>query len=270
MRGGRALIFVDPVANADPIPQQPGMPAGMPAMGQGSDLPALFEAWGVEFSSTDVVADAQLALQISNNMNGQPMRHFGYLGVTATHLNSDDIVTSDLNSLNFATAGGIAAAEDSPATVEALMTSSDSAAMVAATRFSYLPDPSVLQDGFAPSGENYILAARVSGTLPSAFPNGALPAGVSSADGDAAGENADPNHLAESAEPVNVIVVTDVDMLSNQMWVQVQSFFGQQIANAFASNGAFVINALDSLAGSADLIGVRSRACYTRPFTKVE
>jgi ABC-type uncharacterized transport system involved in gliding motility auxiliary subunit len=59
-------------------------------------------------------------------------------------------------------------------------------------------------------------------------------------------------------------------MLGNQMWVQVQNFFGQQIANSFANNGAFVINALDSLAGSADLIGVRSRASYTRPFTKVE
>jgi ABC-type uncharacterized transport system involved in gliding motility auxiliary subunit len=269
MRGGRALIFVDPIADADPIPQQPGMPAGMPPMGQGSDLPALFEAWGIEFSSTDVVSDAQLALQISNR-NGQPMRHFGYLGVTASQLNTNDIVTSDLNSLNFATAGSIAAGEDSPATVEALMTSSDAAALIAATRFSYLPDPSVLQDGFEPSGENYILAARVSGTLPSAFPNGALLPAVSSEDGDVADESADPNHLAESTEPVNVIVVTDVDMLTNQMWVQVQSFFGQQIANAFASNGAFVINSLDSLAGSADLIGVRSRASYTRPFTKVE
>ena len=50
----------------------------------------------------------------------------------------------------------------------------------------------------------------------------------------------------------------------------IKSFFGQQIANAFASNGAFVANALESLAGSSDLIGVRSRASYTRPFTRVE
>ena len=36
-------------------------------------------------------------------------------------------------------------------------------------------------------------------------------------------------------------------MLADHLWVQVQSFFGQQIANAFASNGAFVINALENL-----------------------
>jgi ABC-type uncharacterized transport system involved in gliding motility auxiliary subunit len=270
MRGGTALIFVDPVADVDPLPQQQGMPAGMPPMGQGSDLPALFEAWGIEFSSSDVVADAQLALQISSRMSGQPTRHFGYLGVTQNLLNSDDIVTAELNSLNFATAGRLAVTEESPATVEPLITSSNSAAMIAATRFSYLPDPSVLQDGFAPSGDNYTLAARISGVLPSAFPTGLPLAAVSSEDGDQESAAPDENHLAESTGPVNVIVVSDVDMLGNQMWVQVQSFFGQQIANAFASNGAFVINALDSLSGSADLIGVRSRASYTRPFTKVE
>ena len=42
------------------------------------------------------------------------------------------------------------------------------------------------------------------------------------------------------------------------------------MGGAFASNGAFAANALESLAGSADLIGVRSRASYTRPFTRVE
>lgn len=270
MRGGKALIFVDPLADIDPITQQPGMPAGMPAMGQGSDLPALFEAWGLDFSSSEVVADAQLALQISNRMTGQPMRHFGYLGVTANQLNGDDIVTADLNSLNFATAGRMSATEDSKATVEPLITSSSAAAMIAATRFSYLPDPSVLQDGFSPSGEKYTLAARISGVLPSAFPNGRPAASVSAEDGDTESEAIDESHLSESAEPANIIVVTDVDMLGNQMWVQVQNFFGQQIANAFANNGAFVINALDSLSGSADLIGVRSRASYTRPFTRVE
>ena len=189
MRGGKALIFVDPVADIDPMPQVEGMPAGMPPMGQGSDLPALFEAWGLQFSSDEVVADAQLALQIQSRMTGQPTRHYGFLGVTANQLNADDIVSADLNSINFATAGRLAVAENTPATIEPLVFSSNSAAMIAATRFSYLPDPAVLQDGFVPSGENYTLAARVSGTLPSAFPNGPPPISVSSEDGDAASEN---------------------------------------------------------------------------------
>jgi len=114
-----------------------------------------------------------------------------------------------------------------------------------------------------------VLAARISGTLPSAFPDGKPTTTVSSDDNEEAVE-VDDSHLAEASEPANVIVVGDVDMLGDQMWVQLQSFFGQRIANPFASNGAFLTNALDSLAGSADLISVRSRETYSRPFTRVE
>jgi ABC-type uncharacterized transport system involved in gliding motility auxiliary subunit len=86
-------------------------------------------------------------------------------------------------------------------------------------------------------------------------------------------ESAEPDtagHLSQSTDSVNMIVVADVDILSDRLWVQQQNFLGQRIANAFASNGAFVVNALESLLGSAELIAVRSRATYSRPFTKVE
>ena len=257
MRGGKAMIFVDPVADADPA-QTEGMPQGMPPLGQGSDLPQLFNAWGITFSSDEVVADAQLALPISAPGSPRPIRHYGYLGVSAEWMNDDDIVTGDLNVVNFATSGFLAAADDGPSELEPLLTSSAASMAMPATRFSFLPDPSILQSGFEPSGEQKVLAARVTGTLPSAFADGA-PEGAAGAE-----------HIAESQEPVNLIVVADVDMLENQMWVQVQSFFGQRLANAFASNGAFVINALESLAGSSDLIAVRSRASYTRPFSRVD
>ena len=36
-----------PVAEADPAPQMQGMPQNMPSGGQASDLPALFQAWGI-------------------------------------------------------------------------------------------------------------------------------------------------------------------------------------------------------------------------------
>jgi ABC-type uncharacterized transport system involved in gliding motility auxiliary subunit len=39
---------------------------------------------------------------------------------------------------------------------------------------------------------------------------------------------------------------------------------------AFASNGALVVNALENLVGSSDLISVRSRGTFSRPFERVE
>ena len=268
MNGGRALIFVDPIADVDAMMAE-GMPQGMPPMGQGSDLPQLFEAWGIDFSSDQVVADAELALQISG-MAGQPMRHYGYLGVTGDRLNGEDVTTAQLNVVHLGTPGSLAAVEGGPATIEPLLTSSANSQEMAATRFTYLPDPSALQSGFAPGGEPFVLAARVSGVLPSAFPDGPPADSVSSEDGDAESDAAAEGHLAASVDTVNLVVVADVDMLGDHLWVQVQSFFGQQIANTFANNGAFVVNALENLSGSSDLIGVRSRATFTRPFTRVE
>ena len=269
MRGGKALIFVDPLAESDPQQLQ-GMPQGMPPMGQGSDLPALFEAWGIEFSAQEVVADAQLALQISTGASPRPVRHFGYVGITPEQISTDDVVTGSLSSINLATAGQFQLAENSTVTLEPLFTSSTSAQMMPASRFSFLPDPSALQDGFAPTGTAYVIAARVSGDLQSAFPSGAPDLSVSSVIPGEDESAADGNHIAETTAGANLIIVADVDMLGDQMWVQVQNFFGQRMANAFASNGAFVVNSLESLAGSADLIGVRSRETYTRPFTRVE
>ncbi len=66
------------------------------------------------------------------------------------------------------------------------------------------------------------------------------------------------------------MLVGDVDILSDRLWVQAQNFLGQRLVTAFANNGDFVINALDNLSGSAALIGLRSRATYSRPFTTVE
>ena len=61
------------------------------------------------------------------------------------------------------------------------------------------------------------------------------------------------------------MLVGDVDMLSDRLWVQVQNFLGQRLATAFANNGDFVVNALDNLVGQRGLIGLRSRATFTRP-----
>jgi len=67
-----------------------------------------------------------------------------------------------------------------------------------------------------------------------------------------------------------VIVVADTDLLSDRFWVQVQSFLGLRVPSPFADNANFVINALDNLGGNDDLISLRSRGEYARPFTRVE
>jgi ABC-type uncharacterized transport system involved in gliding motility auxiliary subunit len=191
----------------------------------------------------------------------------------------------ELGSINAAMTGALAKAEGSDIGFEPLLWSSEDSAKLPASRFSFLMNPSELQQGFTPAGERFVLAARISGTLPSAFPEGppaedppsmdppgdeGAAAEEDAAYGEDGEELADEDHLAASAAPVNLVLVADVDLLSDPLWVTVQNFFGQQIASAFAGNGAFAVNSLESLAGSPDLIAVRSRGGWSRPFTRVD
>ena len=303
MGGGRALIFVDPFAEVDMAAAMD--PAAM-AAGSASDLEPLLSGWGVEFSAGEVVADNQYALSVTTGLSMRPVRHLGLLGLDATAIDPEDVITDGLYNINVGTAGHFSVADDSTAALQPLLSSSSDAETLPAVQMRMLADPEALLDDFAPSGESYILAARLTGPLNSAFPDGppaeALPdaegglaegvdgagdgppEGADGADGDGddvadAGseEPADSEsppagpggaHLA-STDSANVILVGDVDILSDRLWVQRQNFLGQTLATAFANNGDFLINALDNLSGSADLIGIRARGAYSRPFTRV-
>ncbi|MCC7257284.1 MAG: Gldg family protein [Gammaproteobacteria bacterium] len=259
LRGGRAMIFVDPWAEADPGAPDPGDPTGGMGGGRSSELPRLLGAWGVSVTADQFVGDDRYALQVVGP-DQRPVRDIGLIGVPAEGLDQEDVVTAGLGLLNFGYAGAITRGEKAAATLVPLVRSSDLAAPVGTAALGFLRDPQMLREGFEPDGTRYTLAARITGKLPSAFPQGA-PAGAASGG---------KPHLAEAAGPVNVVLVADADFLSDRLWVQTQNFFGQRLSNAFANNGDFVVNALDNLLGSSDLIGIRGRAAFTRPFTRVQ
>ena len=260
LRGGRALIFVDPFAE---ILAAAAGPSGFSA-GGGSSLPKLFAAWGIDFSANEVVADNRYALSIRNGF--QPVRHIGLLGLDGAAMDQQDVISSGLGSINLGTPGHFTVTEGAAPSLTPLLTSSNEAAVLPADRFQFLPDPGELLNGFAPTGMQYVLAARLEGTLLSAYPDGPP---EPAEDGGAIDAALTDQHL-NSTDNANVVLIGDVDVLSDRLWVQVQNFLGQQLITAFANNGDLVINALDNLSGSADLIGLRSRATYSRPFTTVE
>jgi ABC-type uncharacterized transport system involved in gliding motility auxiliary subunit len=181
-------------------------------------------------------------------------------------MSSDDPITAGLTSVNVGVAGYFELAEGATAKLTPLLRSSVESEAMPADRFQFLADPSELLQNFTPGGKELVLAARLEGPLKSAFPDGA----PASPDAQApVNEALTAAHLA-STDNANLVLVGDVDLLSDRLWVQTQNFLGQRLSTAFANNGDFVINALDNLSGSAALIGLRSRATYTRPFTTVE
>ena len=261
LRGGHILVFVDPLAEADTSGAEPGNPMAAMGADKSSHLAELLSAWGVQFNPGEVVADRGHALTVSMRQGQQPVMHLGVLGLDRGSFAAEDVVTAGLSNVNVATAGHLEPVKGSKTHFEPLLQSSTDSAALPVERFRMLFDPSSLLDGFKPTGQRYTLAARVTGTVHSAFPAGP-PTGVQLAAGQL--------DLKESSKPLSLVVIADTDMLSDYLWVHQQSFFGQRMVQALASNGDMVQNALDNLAGSADLISVRGRASFTRPFERVE
>lgn len=258
LRGGHILAFVDPVAEMD---QAGGNPMQAMAADRASHIEKLLAAWGVDFSPGEVVADRGHALTVAMHEGEPPVEHIGILGLDKSSLSQSDVITSGLSNVNVETAGFLSPAKGATVRFEPLIQSSADAEPMQAQRFAMLANPATLLDGFKPTGRRYTIAARITGMVKTAFPDGP-PQGVTLPAGQ--------HDLKASAKPLNLVVFADSDLLSDFLWVQEQELFGQRVTQAMASNGDLVLNALDNLAGSSDLISVRGRAGFTRPFLRVE
>ena len=284
LTGGKSMIFLDP--NADSMVARSAQGIMVPA-GLSSSLPGLLESWGVQFDSQKVLADSDLALRVMLGQGSRPVAHLGMLGAKRSALSQDDIITSDLETLNLSSAGVISAIEGSPTKFQPLVQSSAQAMLMDVSYFSEVSDPSTLFDQFEPTGEVYTIAARVSGPLKTSFKDGRPPQ-LASEDSNIETEEqdslalasinpADPEeetadgetHLESSKIEANLLIVADSDFLSDRLWVQISQFLGQRIPQPFANNADFVINALDNLAGDSNLVSIRSRGRYSRPFDRV-
>ncbi len=261
LSGGRILAFVDPLSEQDTSGADPSNPVAALTADRSSHLEPLLSAWGVDFDPKQVIGDAEHALSVTLREGEAPVRHLGVLGLDRSSLNPTDVITAGLSSVNVATAGFLRPKPGATVKFEPLLQTGTDAAPIPASRFVMLSDPSTLEDGFRPTGERYTIAARVTGMVKSAYPQGP-PAGVQPIPGE--------TPLKASVKPLNLIVVADSDMLADFLWVREQDLLGQRLVQPWASNGDFVSNALDNLSGSDDLISVRGRAAFTRPFTRVE
>lgn len=279
MNGGRAMIFVDP--NSDTQTNQ------MLAQGEyfdilSSDLGPLFDAWGIDYDPSQVVTDQELALFITMGQQQRPITHVGMLGVQRPGF-SNDIITGSLEVMNMASPGALYHREDASTDFEPLIRTTERSGLIDNVFFRDLTDPTILLDEFSATDERYVMAARISGMARSAFPDGPPlidadePRGIDVVveDGEAVVQDPledqrdYPPHINETREAMNVILVADTDVLTDRMWARPQNVMGQRITQAFANNGDFVINALDNLGGSQELISIRGRGSYARPFTRV-
>ena len=267
LAGGHAAVFLDPYSEAA-ANTRPGMPSLAP---ESSTLDPLLKAWGLEMVPGKIVADIAQAQRV--NMGGGGPRAIKdfvlWIAARGDAINRDDPVSGNLEQINLASAGALVPVEGATTTIEPLVRSSAVSALVDASEARGLPDPDALLRKVVPDEKRYTLIARVTGPVKSAYPDG--PPRKSAADKDEADSESPPPppHLATSRSPVALIVGADSDLFDDRFWAQVQDFFGQRVIVPIADNATLLINALDNLAGSDELIALRGRGVRDRPFTVV-
>ncbi len=267
LRGGRALVFVDPFSEA-------GARTQGPALDDNPTVAKLLAAWGVAMDYGQVVGDLGSAQQVAapGQLRSQVIQFLPWLALGEDAPNRDDIISAQLAQINMASAGALRPLSEATTGFVPLLQSSSDAMLIAREEIAFAPDPAQLLARFHSQDERFTLAARVSGALASAFPQGPPPAGKDSGQG-AGGEEQPaepPPHLVRSQIPAQLVVVADSDLLQDRFWVEVGNVLGQRLAIPVAANADLVVNALEQLGGSSDLISVRSRGSYARPFTLVE
>lgn len=266
LRGGKLIAFVDPYAYFD---QQPDFqnPFGGNQAGQ-STFYHLFKAWGIDVDMGKVIADLSFA-------SGEGPRLLPTLLTLNTQaLNMDDVVTSQVGTLLIPFGGAFKGKPAEGLKQTILAHTSKNSMPVDLIIATLSGEPSTR--GYQPSGEEMPLAIRLTGKFHTAFPEGrpkpyAPPRqdkkkGVDDKKKDEA--KAEPQ-LKQSAEDNSVVLVADVDLLSDGAAVEVQDVFGQRVVIPRNGNLALALGLVEQLSGDSALISLRSRAAFTRPLTAI-
>jgi len=275
MRGGKTIIFVDPFSE---IATQGNRMNRQPP-DDGSDLSKLFKSYGIEYDKSKVLGDRLGAQRVNAGRDalGRPIitDFIAWVTLRDDRINRDDVVSGQLEQITVASSGTLGLASGSALKMTPLLTSSNEAMQIGVGSMKRDPEPAKLLKNFKAAGKKFAVAARFTGMLESAFPDG-KPKDKIREEIRAAqikkGEEVvdDLPHVAKSQTGANILIVADTDMLADGSWVRTQNFFGRQMTVPFADNADFLFNAVDTFTGAADLIGLRSRGVSGRPFHKVD
>jgi ABC-type uncharacterized transport system involved in gliding motility auxiliary subunit len=125
-----------------------------------------------------------------------------------------------------------------------------------------------LTTSFRADKEKYDLALHLHGSFKTAFPDGKPGEEKEEPEeGEKDADHKESNHLTEASSPGNVFIISDVDAFFDSFAYSSQRLGNMQIVNPINGNSSLLFNLIDQAASSTHLIGSRSRAATSRPFT---
>ncbi|MFB0524712.1 MAG: Gldg family protein [Phycisphaerae bacterium] len=289
LKGGRTIVCVDPHCVVD-------RPAAMTMQmrmshKQSSDLSVLLKTWGLQMPESTFAGDSGLALPAPVGPDQRLVRLIGLVGLKPPAcFNKDNVITANLNDVKVLFAGVLREVadanemEEGKAKIERtplIMTTDrgNSWKVTSPYELTFL-DASRLMEKFIDGTEPVAMGYLLSGRFKSSFPQG-IEIEVASDEKDpedSSDEPEDPNDqkkttkritgLKEATEDCAVVVFADVDFISDLPGLAYADWlFGKRI---IGDNSTLLLNTIDKLSGSSDLISIRSRGNFQRPFVVVD
>jgi ABC-type uncharacterized transport system involved in gliding motility auxiliary subunit len=299
LKGGRTVVCVDPFCWMD-RPQR--NPMQMTQQDQSSSLDRLMRTWGLEMPKNTFAGDRSLAIEAPLNRSQRSEKVIGFLGLTPECFNKGSVISTSLNQVRVLFAGvlnevdpsqkaaagkpgdanqpqGQKKSDESPQITRTplLMTTDHGNAWRVSSPFELMfPDAAKLMSNFSDGAKPVNMGYLVTGRFKSSFPDG-IEIEVAAKDPNTKDKAADPNKpkmvkkhitgLTQAKDECAVAVFSDVDFLTDQLAYSSASFFGKMVVG---DNSALLLNAVEELGGSGDLISIRSRGNFKRPFVVVD
>jgi len=278
LKGGRAIVCVDPRCFADNTRGPMGRQQSEPVSG----LNRLLKTWGVEMPEDTFAGDRSLMIYAQLERNGRAQPLIGYLNLPRESFNSTSVISANLNEvrmlfpgvlLNVTDANGRSTNQITPL----VQTTNRGNTWKVQGPWDWIRiNPDTMLSYFSDGTKPVMMGCMITGRFESAFPNG-----IEVTDEPKEDKNPDAADKSKKKEPVKktltglteaskdcaVVVFADVDFISDVVAYQ-NTFFGVKVP--VANNSDLLLNAIDDMGGSSELIALRSRGNFQRPFTVVE
>lgn len=267
LRGGELIVLVDPNARVD---SAAAMMAQMGQMPQASsNLDKLFKHWGVEYKANSILGDKDRSTTVNAGASMGAVPFSLWHSISKDSFDQELIATKELDHMLLIEPGGFNLSEKSPLTLQPLINSSKNSGLIESyiVRFS---DPLKINKQIKGDGKVYSLAGILTGELTSAFES--KPEEKPTEEQKA--ENKDDMtlktspHRRKSVKSAKILLITDVDFIADQFSVEKFNLLGQTFSQPRNDNLNFLVNMVEFLGGSEDLMSIRSRGRFSRPFTR--
>lgn len=234
--GGKILLF------ADVAPEASRLYSAQNNDLNAADLYGLDKLWGFEFNREAVVADLSNSLTIDltdgNGRNPQFTQDVLQFVLGGRELTRTMSETARLRGILLASAGVISPLKgDKKHLFLPLIRAGENSQLMPAVAAQRSVSPALLLQKFKPDRREKTIAAKI----------------VS----------------LDDKAPFSIIAVADTDLLYDDFWAQRQLVAGTAYVIPLTDNANFVLNALESLAGGDNLVGLRGKTVADRPFEQV-